>query len=242
MTNPVVLITGASRGLGKAIALAFARHRYAIGLNYLKNDSEADQTAQLIGKEGGESLLLKYDIRDSRQVNEMVAATVKKWGRIDVLINNAGVARNKKLIHMTDEDWREVMSVILDGTFFCTRAVLPVMREKKEGSIVNISSYLAYKGMKGAANYTVAKAGLLMLTKNTALEEGFHNIRVNAVLPGYHTTDMNRDIWEKVKDLVMSSHLLGRLQDKDEMAEFVVKVAEMKSVTGQVFPFESRLI
>jgi NAD(P)-dependent dehydrogenase (short-subunit alcohol dehydrogenase family) len=143
---------------------------------------------------------------------------------------------------MKDDEWRDVMSVVLDGAFYCTRAVLPLMRAQKDGTIINISSYLALRGAKGVANYAAAKAGLITLTKVTALEEGPHNIRANVVIPGFHVTDMNKDVWAKIEEDVMSDHLLGRLPDRDELGGFVVSLALLKSVTGQVFPFESRLM
>jgi len=236
-----VLITGSSRGLGQSLALAFARRRYQVGLNYVGNKSRAEETALLVEKAGGKALLLQADVSQSSQVNSMMETAAKQWGRIDVLVNNAGIAKNRFIVKMSDEEWRDVLSVILDGAFYCTRAVLPVMREQKEGSIINIASYLATHAPRGSANYAVAKAGLIMLTQCTAQEEGKNNIRANAILPGFHLTDMNKDIWPKIEAHIREQHLLGRLPEREEMADFVAYVAGLTAVTGQVFAFESRL-
>jgi NAD(P)-dependent dehydrogenase (short-subunit alcohol dehydrogenase family) len=164
-----------------------------------------------------------------------------RWGRLDVLVNNAGVTHNRTLAKMTDDEWKEVIEVILNGSFYCTRAVLPMMRAQKDGVIINIGSFVAEKGVFGAANYAAAKAGLVTLTRTTAMEEGRFNIRANVVMPGFHVTDMNRDVYQKLGADIMKQHLLGRLPDEKEMAAFVVGIAKLSSVTGQVFAFESRV-
>lgn len=240
--TPTALITGAARGLGRSLALAFARKGYAVGINYHRSESEAAKTNDEIRQAGGRALILKADVRVSSDVEAMVAAAAKEWGRIDALVNNAGIARDNTLAKMSDEEWRDVLAVILDGSFFCTRAILPRMRSQKHGSIINIGSYAAARGVRGAANYAAAKAGLVALTKCTALEEGPHNIRANAVLPGYHVTDMNRRIWEKHEEKIRAQHLLRDMPDREAMADWVVALSELKTVTGQVFPFESRLL
>ncbi|MFN0117222.1 MAG: SDR family NAD(P)-dependent oxidoreductase [Elusimicrobiota bacterium] len=240
--RPVVLVTGAARGLGRDVSLAFAKKGYCVGINFSKSQKEAETLSQEISQLGSQSLFLKADIRQSKQVNQMVSTLLDKWGRVDVLINNAGNVKNKTLFSMTDEDWNDVLNVNLNGAFYCTRAVLSPMRKQKDGSIINFSSFIAGKGAKGAANYAAAKAGLITLTKNTAIEEGAFNIRANAIMPGFHVTDINHDIWTKFKEPILQQHLLGKLPDREEMANFLVTMAELKSVTGQVFAFESRLL
>jgi 3-oxoacyl-[acyl-carrier protein] reductase len=243
ISSPVVLISGASRGLGRTMALTFAKHGYAVGINYFQNGLEAKVTADHIRESGGTALLFKADVRSSADVNAMVKQLSLEWGRMDVLINNAGVVRNRTIAKMTDDDWREVLAVNLDGAFFCTRAVIPLMREQKDGGLIlNISSYIAGRGVRGAANYAVAKAGLITLTKNTALEEGASNIRANAVMPGFHVTDMNKDVWERFEPDIRAQHLLKQMPEKTDMAEFVVFLSKLNTVTGQVFAFESRLL
>ncbi len=242
MDSPVALITGASRGLGRSLALAFAKRGYAIALNYRENKNEAGKTADAIRKAGVHVLVLPADVRSSADVNAMVTQISVEWGRIDVLVNNAGHTRDRTLIKMSDDEWRDVIASNLDGSFFCTRAVLPLMRKQGGGSILNIASYLALRGAKGAANYAAAKAALVSLTQSTAIEEGANKIRANVLLPGFHPTDINRAYWEKNEAQIRAQHLLPMLHDRDEMARFAVSVAELSSVTGQTFAFESRIL
>lgn len=242
MSKPSVLVTGASRGLGRTIAVAFAKHGYVVGVHYFQNEAESKTTEDLVMKAGGQASRLQADVRSSSQIDDMVKKFADQCGRIDVLVNNAGSVRNRTLFKMTDEEWKDAMAVNLDGPFFCTRAVLPIFRKQGGGSIVNITSFIAPRGSRGAGNYAAAKAGLITLTKTTALEEGINNIRANAVMPGFHVTDINREYWEKNQKMIREHHLLPQMADREEMAEFVVHIAELKSVTGQMFAFESRLL
>lgn len=241
MSENVVLITGASRGLGQAIAVAFAKRGYAVGVNYTTHEAGAKETAQLVERSGGKACLLKANVGSSQAVKDMFAALKAKWGRVDVLINNAGIVRNRTIAKMTDQEWADVQTVLLSGTFYCTREAISYMRAQNGGSIINIISYLATHPVRGASNYAAAKAGVLNFTQSTALEEGTNNIRANAIMPGFHVTDMNKDVWEKMSVEILKQHLLGKISDKEEMAQFVVQISELKSVTGQVFSFESRL-
>ena len=240
--SPVVLITGAGRGLGRAFALAFAKNGFAVGVNYRADEKSAASVVDEIEKSGAKALLLKADVTSSKEVNAMVEKVDKKWGRIDVLVNNAGNARNRTIAKMSDEEWRDVMSVNLDAPFYCSRAVLPIMRRQKQGCILNMASYIASRGARGAANYAAAKAGLINFTKTLAVEEGANNIRANAVLPGFHVTDLNKDVWPRIEKDVRAQHLLAEMPRREEMAAFVVSVAGMTTVSGQTFAFESRLL
>jgi len=242
MPLPVALITGSNRGLGKAFALTFAKKGYAVALHYNKEAEKAKETAGLIKKQNGSCEIFKADIRSSKEANAMVESVFKKWKRIDVLINNAGLTRDKRLAQMSDEEWQDVLDTNLTGAFYCTRAVLAPMMSAKTGSIVNMVSYLSARPTLGAANYAAAKAGLASLTKSTALEGGSFNIRANAIMPGFHVTDMNRAVWERFGEQIKKQHLLSEMAGKEELAEFVFTLANLKTVTGQIFAFESRLI
>ena len=167
---------------------------------------------------------------------------MKNWGRIDVLVNNAGITRDRTILKMTDEEWEDVVRVNLNGAFWCLRDCSKAMIERKEGAIINISSIVAVRGSVGNANYAASKAGLIALTKSAAKELGRFNIRVNAVLPGFHLTDMGRAVWGKYEERIRSEHTLGRLTDIRELAQFVLFTAKQKSASGQVFNFESRVI
>lgn len=238
---PVALVTGASRGIGKALAESFSRHGYRLALNFNRSAREAEATAERIRGSGGEALTLKADVRDTSQVRSMVESVVAQWGRIDVLVNNAGVARDRTLLKMSDEEWNEVIRVNLTGAFHCLRECARLMSLQKEGSILNLGSMAGVRGVFGAANYAASKAGLIALTKSAAREFGRFNVRVNAILPGFHVTGMNGAFWETRKEEILSEHVLGRLTDLSELTEFSVVVAGLRSVSGQVFCFDSRL-
>lgn len=242
ISTPVALISGSSRGLGQAMALAFAKKKYAVAVHGFRNEKAAQETAQTIKAEGGKALVMTGDVRSSKDVQRMFETVEEEWGRINVLVNNAGFSRDRTISKMTDEEWQDVVAVHLNGAFFCSRAALPLMRRQKEGCIINMSSYLAFRPAIGAANYAAAKAGVIAFTKALALEEGRFNIRANAILPGFHVTDMNKEVWRKYEPEIRGEHALERMPTRESMGEFVVSVAELKSVSGQVFAFESRLL
>jgi NAD(P)-dependent dehydrogenase (short-subunit alcohol dehydrogenase family) len=192
---------------------------------------------------GAQTLLIKADVAKSQEVHDMVNLVIKNWGRIDVLINNAGITRDRTILKMTDEEWEDVLKVNLNGAFWCLRDSSKAMIERKDGAILNISSIAAMRGGSvGNANYAASKAGLIALTKSAAKELGRFNIRVNAILPGFHLTDMGRTVWKKYEERIRSEHILGRLPDIRELAQFVLFLAKQKSVSGQVLNFESRVI
>jgi len=241
MNKPVVLITGGSGTIGRAMALEFGRSGYAVALHYYSSPDKARLAFDQLTSIGAPVQLFKADIRNSAAVRKMVNAAVRKWGRLDVLVNNAGINRDNLLINLSDKEWRDVFSVNIDGAFYATRAALPIMRKKRDGVILNIASYVGDRGVRGAANYAASKAALVALTKCTAIEEGIYHIRANALLPGFHVTDMNRDYFKRHEAAIRAPHLLGELSSVDEFAKFIVHVAGLKTVTGQVLAFESRI-
>ena len=168
----VALVTGASRGLGRAIAIKLATCGIKVAINYLANDEEANKVAQKIESPGGEAMLYKADVSDAAAVREMTRQIVKQWGKIDILVNNAGIVRDTLLLRMPDDAWDEVMNTNLRGAYLCTKYALRSMMEQGWGRIINIASLAGLVGNAGQANYSAAKGGLIAFTKSVAREVG----------------------------------------------------------------------
>jgi 3-oxoacyl-[acyl-carrier protein] reductase len=238
-----VLITGASRGIGRELALAFGKAGYAVGVNYLKEKAKAGAVVQELYEAGcKEAELFEGDIRDSLRVRQIMDSVVVRWGHLDVLVNNAGITRDRTILKMTDTEWDEVIDVNLTGAFWCLREAARVMSEEKHGAIINIASILAVKAAVGNANYVAAKAGLIGLTKAAAKELGRFHIRVNAVLPGFHDTDMASSLSAEQKKKLLEAHALGTSTRMEDLARVVLEIAQNPSVSGQVFNVDSRVI
>jgi NAD(P)-dependent dehydrogenase (short-subunit alcohol dehydrogenase family) len=237
-----VLITGAGRGIGRSLALAFGKAGHNVTLNYGHSRADAERLAEEIGRLGVKSMAIQADVSDPTQASGLVEKSVDHFGMLDVLINNAGIARDRTILKMSVEEWREVLDVNLNGAFWCLQAAGRHMTKQKRGHIINISSLVGYRGGVGNANYAASKAGLMALTKAAAREFGRFQVCVNAVLPGFHPTQMSQEVWEKRRDLILAEHVLGNLVDVDELADFIVNLSAKKSVSGQVFAFESRIL
>jgi 3-oxoacyl-[acyl-carrier protein] reductase len=236
-----VLVTGSSRGIGRAVALAFGRAGHRVTVHCRSRLEQAREAASEVVRAGGEAEARQADLADPAQARKLVDDAAAKWGSLHVLVNNAGVARDRTILKMTEAEWREVIDVNLSGVFWCLKAAAAHMARQKDGAILNVSSLAGLRGAFGIANYAAAKAGVAALTKTAARELGRFNVRVNAVLPGFHRTEMNDALWEKGRDKILEEHVLGRLADADELGDFVVALSKLKSVSGQVIPFESRV-
>lgn len=242
MKEKVVIVTGASRGLGRAIALRFGRKGKKVLVNYREREKEATSVADEIKKNGGDAITFMADVSDSGKVEEMVNLVLKEWGGIDVVINNAGIVKDKLLIKTSEDEWDDVIGVNLKGPFNMIRAVSKVMIRQKEGHIINISSISGIKGRVGQASYSASKAGLIGLTKTVAKELGRYNIKVNAVLPGLLMTDMVHGSQSTVHSTQLKESLLERFSDVNMVAEFVYNLSENDFISGQVFNLDSRII
>lgn len=237
-----VLVTGASRGIGEAVAEAFARAGHNVLVNYVSRRAQAEKVVERLKSHGVDADLAAGDVSRSADAKALVDRALKRWGSLDGLVNNAGVTRDRTLLKMTDDEWRQVIDVNLTGAFWCLRAAAGAMAKGEGGFIINVASLLGVRGSVGCANYVASKAGLIGLTKAAARELGRFNIRVNAVLPGFHRTEMGEAAWKAAGPAIQKEHVLGRLPDMEELGRFVVNLSQQLSVSGQVFNFESRVL
>ncbi len=214
------VVTGAARGIGKSIALKLAES----GINVVISDimiDEAEKTAEELRKKGVKAIAVKTDVSNIDSVNDMVEQTVKEFGSIDFLINNAGVTRDNLTIRMSEQEWDMVLNINLKGTFLCSQAAAKMMMKKRFGRIVNIASVSGILGTAGQANYASSKAGVIALTKTFARELGGRNITTNAIAPGYIITEMTEKLPEKVKEAYISQIPLKRGGTPEDIAEVV---------------------
>jgi 3-oxoacyl-[acyl-carrier protein] reductase len=236
MRNRTVLITGASRGIGKAAAELFAQQGYRIILNYLNSEPSALKLAQDLMKQGVDVLPFRADVSNIEQVNRMVDAGEARFGNIDVLVSNAGRSQQKLFTEITPNEWRDMMSVTLDAAYYCCRAVLPGMIRQKSGKIVLISSIWGMVGASCEVHYSAAKAALIGMTKSLAKELGPSNIQVNCVAPGIIDTDMNAKLNQETRSFLIQDTPLGRIGTPHNVAEAILFLSSQKSdfITGQV--------
>lgn len=242
MSKSTVLITGSSRGIGRGLALAFAKAGYAVGVNCRQEKAKAEAVVTEIRKAKGEAEVFEGDVRDSLKVRQMMDALVKKWGQLDVLVNNAGLTRDRTILKMTNGEWNDVIDTNLNGVFWCLREAARLMSHAKKGAIINIASVMAVRPGFGNANYSASKAGVVALTKGAARELGRFNVRVNAVLPGFHETDMASGMNDELRAKVLSEHALGRSTSIADLADAVIALARNESISGQILNVDSRLI
>ena len=240
MSEKLALVTGGSRGIGKACALKLARAGYDIVINYAGNEEAANKTVEEIKALGVEAAAYKFDVSNAEQVNAGIAEIVEKFGRIDVLVNNAGITRDGLFMRMSEENWNAVINTNLSSAFYVSQPVVKVMMKQRSGAIVNMASVVGVSGNAGQANYSAAKAGLIGLTKTLAKELGSRGIRVNAVAPGFINTDMTKDLdTSKFLDFIPLKRL-GEVEDIAKTVKFLA--ADADYITGQVIEVDGGLI
>ncbi|KAK7379549.1 hypothetical protein VNO80_05012 [Phaseolus coccineus] len=242
---PVVVVTGASRGIGRAIALTLGKAGCKVLVNYARSSKEAEEVSKEIEEFGGQALTFGGDVSNEADVEAMIKTAVDAWGTVDVLINNAGITRDGLLMRMKKSQWQDVIDLNLTGVFLCIQAAAKVMMKKKKGRIVNIASVVGLVGNVGQANYSAAKAGVIGLTKTVAKEYASRNITVNAVAPGFIASDMTAKLGQDIEKKILQTIPLGRYGQPEEVAglvEFLALNQASSYITGQVFTIDGGMV
>lgn len=244
LSGKVALVTGSSRGIGKAIAIHLAQLGADIVVNYYKGREEADDTVREILSLGRRSLAIQADVSDNHSVDNMFMEIMKSFGTVDILVNNAGINRDSLLLRMKEEDWEQVLNTNLKGVYLCSKHASRVMMKKRQGKIVNISSVIGVAGNIGQSNYAAAKAGIIGFSKSIAKELASRNIQVNVVAPGFIETDMTDKLPDQLKQAILSQIPLGRFGDPIDVANVVGFLVsdESRYITGQVIHVDGGMI
>ncbi|MEL6764367.1 MAG: 3-oxoacyl-[acyl-carrier-protein] reductase, partial [Cyanobacteria bacterium J06607_6] len=241
--DQVAVVTGASRGIGRATAISLAAEGAHVVVNYARSSEAADAVVATITGDGGSAIALQADVSQADQVEALIKATTEKWGRVDVLVNNAGITRDTLLLRMKPEDWQAVIDLNLTGVFLCTRAVSKLMLKQRSGRIINIASVAGLMGNPGQANYSAAKAGVIGFTKTIAKEMSSRSVTVNAVAPGFIKTDMTEDLSNTEE--ILKYIPLGRYGEATEVAgliRFLAADPAAAYITGQVLTIDGGMV
>ena len=239
-----VLVTGGSRGIGKEVALKYAENGYNIVINYVSSNTDVEELKKEFEQKGAEALILKADVTNTQEVENVVNKAIEKFGTIDVLVNNAGITKDNLLMRMTEEEFDKVININLKGTYVVTKAVIKYMMKKRSGSIINLSSVVGVAGNAGQCNYSASKAGIIGFTKSLAKELSSRNIRVNAVAPGFIQTDMTSVLSDSVKENINSQIPLKRMGSPREVANVIYFLGNDDSsyITGQVINVDGGMV
>ena len=242
LRDRVAIVTGASRGIGRAVALALASEGANVVVNYASSSNAAEEVVAAITEAGGNAITAQADVSKIEQVDALLNTTLEKFGRVDVLVNNAGITRDTLLLRMKPEDWQAVIDLNLTGVFLCTKAVSKGMLKQRSGRIINIASVAGQMGNPGQANYSAAKAGVIGFTKTVAKELASRGITVNAVAPGFIVTDMTNDL---KSEEILKYIPLGRYGEPEEVAgmvRFLAADSAAAYITEQVFNVDGGMV
>ncbi len=235
LENKVAVVTGASRGIGKAIALTLARYGAVVVVNYCGSREKAEEVVDEIKKDGGTAVACQADVKDSEAVKLMFSDIVKQFGKLDILINNAGITKDNLMLKMSEEEFDAVIDTNVKGTFHCSKHASRIMLKQKSGRIINISSIFGVMGNIGQVNYCASKSGIIGMTRSMARELGSRGITVNAIAPGFIRTEMTDILSEEVKEKALERIALRRIGEALDVAETAAFLASDKAsyITGQ---------
>ena len=242
LTEQVAIVTGASRGIGRATALELAKQGAKVVVNYASSSGAAEQVVEQIHAVGGEAIALQADVSQATEVDNLIKQTIDKFARIDVLVNNAGITRDTLLLRMKPEDWQAVINLNLTGVFLCTKAVAKLMLKQKSGRIINIASVAGQMGNPGQANYSAAKAGVIGFTKTVAKELASRGVTVNAVAPGFIQTDMTNELKSEEILKFIPLNRYGKPEEVAGMIRFLAADPAAAYITGQVFNVDGGMV
>ena len=238
LKDKTAIVTGSSRGIGRAVALAFGREGANVTVNYMASERPAKEVVEAIEKEGGKAIAVKADVARKPEVEHLVSKTIEAFGRVDILVNNAGFTRPAMMLEMTEDQWDEVLDIHLKGAFLCSQLVALKMKEQNSGKIINITSVAGVVGTVGQVNYSAAKGGIISLTKSIARELARYHICANVISLGIVATDMTEKIRinEKLRDIYLNRILLKRFAEVDDITPAFVFLASDASnyITGQL--------
>lgn len=242
--NRVALVTGGMRGIGREIAMELSLNGFDIAINYRNQTEEMEVLKKEIESNGVRCFFAKADVSNYEECKSMVEEVIEEYGKIDVLINNAGITKDTLLMRMKEEDFDSVININLKGTFNVTKQVIPFMMKKRSGRIINVSSVVGVAGNSGQCNYSASKAGIIGFTKSLAKEVASRNILVNAIAPGFIETKMTEVLPEQVKEQILKGIPLGRMGSAKEVAKVVkfLSLEDSSYITGQVIHIDGGMV
>ncbi|KPQ01633.1 3-oxoacyl-ACP reductase family protein [Marinobacter sp. HL-58] len=234
LKGKVAIVTGGSRGIGREIALQLARRGADVAVNYRSRSADADDVVKELEDLGIRSMAVQADLSDMSAARNLIRKVNEDWGRVDILINNAGITRDKAMKNLTDEDWTDVLDTNLGSVYATCSEVLKIMMDQGYGRIVNITSFVGQAGNYGQANYAASKGGIIAFTKTLAIEMAKYNITVNAIAPGFTETEMLAQVPDHIREKIVARVPMGRFGQPEEIARAVVFIAaDGDYITGQ---------